>query len=336
MPLISDKVLNRESLSLQCGQICSTYLWAGRFESETDENVPEIDLGQCEYPCDDCGALFWGAEKLVKGSTPATCCGARVKVTMTDQGRFKSIDDESVLELYVGCSDKAKEFQRNIRAYNRILSVAFPVCEYKNISKGQHRTLIINGAVSFQAHSFPNIGDNQLPRNHGQLYMVDVSEESIDTRIAQSSINGLDRETVLLLENYLRRRNPLLQQFMFAGEVQRRLEEENSCEGDDGGDVDRVILMVNPRRGGFRDTDRYIMQLDSSTVFGFIAVPIFNNVRTDLSISERCLSYRNFGAAGLRVMTRWLPCSLAQNHRTITTWSSFPGIGRINVQPIFE
>ena len=62
-------------------------------------------------------------------------------------------------------------------------------------------------------------------------------------------MDGLNRRTLERLENYLRQSNPLIQQFQYAGEVQRSLDESRRQEVDPHDE--RVILMINTR-----DTDR--------------------------------------------------------------------------------
>lgn len=55
------------------------------------------------------------------------------------------------------------------------------------------------------------------------------------------------------LEKYLRAHNGLVKTFEFAGKVQKRMEEEAAATGEV---VERVGVVVNPHRQGFRVTDR--------------------------------------------------------------------------------
>lgn len=239
------------------------YLWAATFDDDDETAITQpIKLGDCDFKCTGCDARFWEAERLVSdGSVPFVCCGKSVKVEAGELTRFSAITDEAIRDLYYGQTDDALHFRQNIRAYNRILSVASPIVKYKNTGLGRNRSVSVNGKVTFAAHAFPDFDQDGLPANHGQLYFLDMTDETVRKRIQCSTAQGLREHIVHQLEDYLRKNNKLIQTFEYAAEKQRLLNlERKDANHNDGSCPDdspaNVLVYVNVKKAGLRDTQR--------------------------------------------------------------------------------
>ncbi|KAK3911682.1 ATP-dependent DNA helicase PIF7 [Frankliniella fusca] len=147
-------------------------------------------------------------------------------------------------------------------AYNTVLSMAIPRANYGRRTRWTESVVTINGVLTLRAPAYPSLGDDGLPCQSGQLFFVDVSEESLLRRAGNSTDPGLRFHVLEILERYLRRYNDLVRTFVLAGDVQRQME----AEAVEGEVVRRVALVVNPHKQAFRVTDRTIFQEDENAL----------------------------------------------------------------------
>lgn len=249
----ADEILTKQSLALQGNRITKHYLWAVTFAGENAVNVRPYTIGMMDQPClqEDCHALFWGAERLYRDTkdVPYWCCGKTVRGIQGSNTQFRDIRSSEIHDLYFGESEAAKHFRSHIRGYNYALAPAVGVVKYKNIFSRGQRTVSVNGKVVYKA---PESGPAaRMEEGPGQLFFVDVSDETTQRRLLTSNDSELRPEILSVLERYLRVENDLVRTYLLASEIQEEM--------DEVGDERRVALIVNPRRQGFRVTDRLVL-----------------------------------------------------------------------------
>ncbi|GKD22206.1 hypothetical protein Tco_1223909, partial [Tanacetum coccineum] len=131
-----------------------------------------IDIGDCEYSCQHCGAKFWYGERLQRSSTyqlpnyHKCCLGGKVR-----------LGTEPHPPDYIRLLFKNRRFMENIRAYNQMFSMtSFGESVEDSINNGRAPYVFkISGEVYHWIGSLcPNEGD---PPRFLQLYIYDTHNE---------------------------------------------------------------------------------------------------------------------------------------------------------------
>ncbi|GKD03195.1 hypothetical protein Tco_1178169, partial [Tanacetum coccineum] len=166
-----------------------------------------IDIGDCEYSCQYCGAKFWYGERLQRSSTYQVpnyhkcCLGGKVRL-----GAEPHPPD------YIRLLFKNRRFMENIRAYNQMFSMtSFGARVEDSINNGRAPYVFkISGGVYHLIGSLcPNEGD---PPRFLQLYIYDTKNEvanrmrhfggissgNLEEAIVQGLINILDEHNELV------------------------------------------------------------------------------------------------------------------------------------------
>ncbi|GJV76883.1 DNA helicase [Tanacetum coccineum] len=169
-----------------------------------------IDIGDCEYSCQHCGAKFWYGERLQRSSTYQVlnyhkcCLGGKVR-----------LGTEPHPPDYIRLLFKNRRFMENIRAYNQMFSMtSFGARVEDSINNGRAPYVFkISGEVYHWIGSLcPNEGD---PPRFLQLYIYDTKNEVANRMRHFGGIGSGNLEEAIVegLINFLDEHNELVRLF---------------------------------------------------------------------------------------------------------------------------
>jgi hypothetical protein len=179
------------------------------------------NLGRMDVKCPDCHALHWMSERLTKSSKRnpkfGTCClSGKISLPQLDPPPIE------LRNLLFGQDTDSKHFRQNIRKYNNALAMTSLGCETDhtvNEGGGGPYVFKVHGQLSHHAGSLlpPEQGENNGP-SYAQLYIYDPAE-ALDYRMNNQYNNGLNRQTMQILQDMLHRRHPGVRMYKQAYEL---------------------------------------------------------------------------------------------------------------------
>ncbi|XP_044745405.1 uncharacterized protein LOC123307240 [Coccinella septempunctata] len=164
-------------------------------------NVPSHYLGEMNYVCLHCGALFFQNEIMFCCSKGAICLPAN------------STYPELLKSLITGNHSLSKEFLKNIRKYNTLLALASTTTTLRTDIGHGSRVVVVSGQIH---HRLANI--NTSDPKFGSLYFID-SAEAKQRRSTNEDHDGCDENLLEQLDALLRDTHPFTKIYRNLGQV---------------------------------------------------------------------------------------------------------------------
>ena len=173
--------------------------------------------GMMNKICQWCTARHFTKEMPNDGQFNKCCRKGAVKLPPRKDRNGQVVEYPAVLRDML-CNPRNpyyKNFRKNIRSYNSALSFASMGAKMERFTSGPY-VFKIHGQVYHSTSHLTNV-DGRQPA-YAQLYVID-SEAALDHRLAVSANEGLDRDVLRNLDEFIRNNNVIAQTYQMMREV---------------------------------------------------------------------------------------------------------------------
>lgn len=191
-----------------------------KYSARNANNFPPLhELGDRIFPCPECNALHFKAEKTSKGKFSSCCAGGLIKLPALNEypPQLKS--------WLSGDSQDCRHFRTNIRKYNGAFAFASFGYQPVHFTSGP-QAFAIHGQVY---HTTASSLDNTENKAYAQLYILDP-EFANQARIQNDHNNGCKERFFVCIDNLIREINPYANAFKMMRNVMQRYQDQNTVQ----------------------------------------------------------------------------------------------------------